>query len=63
MGVLCLSEWNRSSWRKVITNETSNPNKSFQFYPFLFHPLTGFADLKGKQKRTEGKTVCTYAEP
>ena len=31
----------------------------------LFHPLTGFgrfADLEGKQKRTEGKTVCTYAE-
>ena len=28
----------------------------------LFHPLTGFADLEGKQKRTEGKPVCTYAE-
>ena len=24
--------------------------------------LWRFADLEGKQKRTEGKTVCTYAE-
>ena len=31
-------------------------------HSILFHPLTGFADLEREQKRTEGKTVRTYAE-